>query len=141
VSPIPDYASILRNVGLPILRQQTGSFQCNVVLERWTGQSGSGTPQYDDYIVLEAIVEYKQTQRRTTAGSEQVSRAELTITYPIPPMVPSNSERVEPVDQKDRITLPDGTTSPIIDVEGVADPTTGRPFYTIIFLGELEDNQ
>lgn len=39
------------------------------------------------------------------------------------------------VGSHDEITLPDGTTPPILEIGGVRDPTGGR-FYTVVTLGQ-----
>jgi hypothetical protein len=43
--------------------------------------------------------------------------------------------RDEPVDPRDKFVLPDGTSGPIVDVNGLLDPSTGRPYLYEVALG------
>src|SRR5512143_463577 len=98
----------------------------------WTGQNVSG-----DAITVtvprKAIVEIKQHQRRLTDGTVIDVRATLTFLD----VIPSNGAagRVEPIDNRDRFVLADGSNAPILDIEGMRDPGAGCPFFLQVFLG------
>ena len=59
--------------------------------------------------------------------------AKVTILQPI--TANGTSGRTEPVDPRDKVTLPDGTVGPILDVAGLVNPDTGYPYMFEIWLG------
>jgi len=85
---------------------------------------GFSTRTYDAPILRPAIVDWKQKHVRTLSGELTVSRA--SILFLDPSVI---------VDDHDRLTLPDGTTGPVLDMSGYIDPITGHPVATEIFLG------
>jgi hypothetical protein len=49
--------------------------------------------------------------------------------------VDSDNPRRNPVDERDKIILPDGSTGPILKVKGFVDSETNLRFYSEIWLG------
>jgi len=120
---------------------------------------GYGMTQYAPAVSRQAIVEMKQMLRRLSNGTEVLQRATVTFLYPIdgyefeePPFVigggggevggpgviggdGSQFDRRDPIDPRDRLVLPDGTTGPILDVSGLCDPSTSAPFFLTVVLG------
>jgi hypothetical protein len=87
-------------------------------------------------VTLNAVVDLTRKQRTLTSGRVITVIATLTIVGDVTPN--GTTGRKEPIDPRDRITLPDGTTGPIIDAPGaVVDPGTGRGFIHEIMLGEV----
>ncbi len=43
--------------------------------------------------------------------------------------------RQNPIDPRDKIVLPDGTTGPIVDVSGFVDQSTNLPYFSDVSLG------
>jgi hypothetical protein len=66
-------------------------------------------------------------------GAEVLQIATVTIIGPV--AANGADERREPVDPRDRITLPNGFSGPILDVGGVVDPDTGSPYSVQVILG------
>jgi len=81
---------------------------------------------------IHAIVDWKQKHLRTQGGELTVSRASVLFLDVNELKAATNNEGI---DDNDIITLPDGTTGPIIDMAGFIDAGTGRPFATEVFLG------
>lgn len=81
---------------------------------------------------LQAIVDWKQRQVRTTTGILSVSRASVTFLDVAALAAATNNEGVA---DEDIIVLPDGTTGPILDMSGFIDGGTGQPLATEVFLG------
>lgn len=71
-----------------------------------------------------AIVEMKQHVVKTTGGQMVTSKAKVTFL-----------DAAVVVGLLDKIVLPDGTTGPILDVEGFVDRGTGRPILNEVYLG------
>lgn len=116
---------ILRT-GIGIADTLTKGVQATVTLERWTGQTTSGTPTYSAAESLRAVVDYKQKQSMTSTGKLVPVMATLTIVGDVSPAI----------NPKDRITLPDGRTGPILGTPAaVVDPETGRGLITEVSLG------
>ena len=71
-----------------------------------------------------AIVTREQGVRRKPGGKEIPYRVTVAFSRPIV------------IDPRDRITLWDGITGPIVDIDrGAVDPSTGVPCATTVFLG------
>ena len=120
--------------GVSLANRLTADLQDTVTHEAWIGHDGFGKPQYDPAIISrQAVVEMDQRLIRLADGQEVQQRARVTV---IGPITGNGAKgRKEPVDPRDRITLPDGTIGPILDVKGVSDPTTGAPYAYTIILG------
>lgn len=106
-----------------------------VSFEKCTSTDVKGKRHYDNGVIpLRASVDWKQRQLRTLDGTLSVSRASVMFLDFKALMTATENEGV---DDKDRITLPDGTTGPILDMSGYIDPgnTAGNPFATEVFLG------
>ena len=70
---------------------------------------------------------------RTSTGADVVVRASVTF---LTPLTANGAEtRTEPIDPRDKIILPDGTTGPIVNISGPVDPDTGAPFLFEVLLG------
>lgn len=135
VADVMGLATTLRNAVAVASRVTGGSggVQCDVTHEAWTGRDGYGKPTYASGKTRKAIVERTQRMIRTTGGNDVLSRARITFLD----IIKANGAtgRTEPIDPRDRFTLPDGTTGPVLDVIGVIDPSTERPFAHEVLLG------
>jgi len=118
--------------GVKVADKVTKDLQPSVSYERFTGQDGFGDKTYAAAVDLKAIVDWKQTQVRTTTGLLTVSRAAVTF-LDIDALVAATGGAG--IGDDDKITLPDGTTGPILDMAGFIDAVTGIPVATEVFLG------
>lgn len=105
-----------------------------VTHEAWTGQDGYGKPTYATGLPYEAFVEYRRELDRVVGAEEIIQLASVMILEPIPDTVATG--RQNPLDPRDRITLPDGRTGPILEFKGVSDPSTTKPYFFEIVLGD-----
>jgi hypothetical protein len=113
----------------------TSSLQVVVSHEAWTHDDAYGAPQYATAVNLSAIVEYRQRLRHLRDGQQVLQRAVVFLLEPVSPN--GAAERREPIDPRDRIVLPDGTTGPIYDVAGLADPQTNASYYHEVVIGDV----
>ncbi len=116
----------------------TDGLQAEITHEPWTGLDGYGKPSYGSAVTRLAIVELAALHNRPAAvrldsGEVLVVRATVTILSPI--RANAASGRKGPVDPRDRITLPDGTTGPILTINAPVDPATAAPYFYEIGLG------
>jgi hypothetical protein len=125
--------SILRS-GVALANRMTGSLQAVVTHEAWTGTDTFNKPTYATAVSRPAIVDLNQRRSIERDGTVIVSRASITFLSPI--AANGASGRREPIDPRDRLTLPDGTTGPILEVAGAVDPTTGYPYAPTVALGD-----
>lgn len=118
--------SVIRK-GVGIAHSVTKSLQVTVSHYPWLGQEGSGAPIFPTTPLLRVCL-YERKQRRvaTRSGREVVSEHQLTFLEPIAPN--GATGRQEPIDERDKFVLPDGTTGPILRVEGFADAGTPLNF-------------
>lgn len=119
-------------LGVKIANDVTRPLQPLVTYERSLGDTGFGSNAYAAPVQLHAIVDWKQKMLRTAGGEMTVSRASVQF-LDIKEVVAATGGAG--IDDDDRITLPDGTTGPIIDMSGFIDAGTGHPFATEVFLG------
>ena len=118
--------------GVKIADTVTKPLQPSVTYERYLSSGVSGGKNYAAPVQMRAIVDWKQKQVRTATGILSVSRAAVMF-LDIKEMVAATAG--EGISDNDRITLPDGTTGPILDMAGFIDAGTGHPIATEVFLG------
>jgi len=111
----------------------TADLQATVAHAAWTGKDGYNKPSFAAPVSRQALVEMKQRLRRLPNGQEVLQQAAVTFIGPI--SANGATGRREPVDPRDTITLPNGYSGPILNVEGLIDPTTNRPFMVQVWLG------
>lgn len=85
--------------------------------------SGEGVVTYSAAVQRKALVVYKQGAVRRQDGQLVQYRA---VVYFLEDVV---------VTMQDIVTLPDGTTGPIVNIGGFADRLTGRSYYKEVYLG------
>lgn len=118
---------------LEAVNAQTATIQGNVTHEAWIGRDGYDKPAFDAPVLRTALIQEGSRQVRLTTGDVITTKACLSFLSPIPPN--GASGRREPVDPRDRFTLPSGLTGPIVEAPGAAiDPSTGRPFISVFWL-------
>jgi hypothetical protein len=100
----------------------TASLQATVSHAAFSSADSYGNPTYASAKNRKALVEFKPKMVKTTSGEEKVSKATVTFIQPVA------------VDLRDQITLPDGTTSPILAISGLVDPSTDELYMLQIFL-------
>lgn len=111
----------------------TGGEHRLVTWEPWIGASGGfGEQRYAPAVSLEALVQLTPTVSR--APGEQGILAIIGILQELP--YTGTPGRQEPIDPRDRFTLPDGSTGPVVEVKlGVLSGSTGRPSMAQVKLG------
>lgn len=123
----------LIRTGVALADSLTAPLQASVTHEAYTGMDGFGKKVYATGVARPALVERKNKERRKPDGRTIITTAMITFLRPI--AANGAAGRQEPVDTRDRITLPDGSTDPIADVEALLDPDTGAGYYTTVYLG------
>lgn len=113
--------------------------QATVTFERYMSSTGYGAEVYGGAATLSAILEYKQRSVRTSTGELAQSTATLTIVdlpalIAVTPAV-TGGGKAGWVFTKDRITLPNGTKQPILNVGGFVDGGSGQLIPTEVYLG------
>lgn len=120
-------------VGVAIADAVTRPLQPTVSFERCTGWDGEGTLSYAEGVVpLQALVEEKQRNVRTTSGNLTISSVTVTFLDVAALAAATSGAGVQ---VRDRITLPDGRTGPILNTGGFVDAGTGQPVATEVYLG------
>lgn len=124
-------ASVIRNA-VAVADKVTQDLQALVTLRHVISSNSSGDITWGDPVSLHALVDWKQKHLRTQSGELTVSRASVLFVDVTELLAATNNDGI---DDNDIITLPDGTTGPILDMSGFIDAGTGRPFATEVFLG------
>lgn len=119
-------------LGVEIANRVTKSIQAEVIYEKEMGNDPFGTKLYASPVPMDALVDWKQKQLRMQDGTLSVSRASVQF-IDIAQLIAATDG--DGIDDDDRITLPDGTTGPIIDMSGFIDAGTKLPLATEVFLG------
>ena len=110
----------------------TADLQPEVTLERWIGQNATG-PLYGEEEFLPAVVEYGVDQIVNDAREIVPVQAKVTFIRPIEPE--GSRGRKEPLDTRDRVKLPNGTSGPLVRVRGMVDGETGEPYMIEAWVG------
>jgi hypothetical protein len=122
--------------GIKIADTQTKSVQSTITLKAWIGDDGYGAQAYASAVALRAVVEQKNRPYMTAAGETVTITAQVTIVGPVAPTSPKVGEtRQNPVDPRDIIVLPDGSTRPIVLINALINPDTNAPYMVQISLG------
>lgn len=100
-----------------------GGALVDVTHRAYLGQDEFGAPQYAAAVVRPALVEDYERVYRVADGKESMSQHKVTFLANVP------------VTTQDSLTLPDGTTAPILDINGLQDGTHGGRYLTIVVLG------
>lgn len=127
-----DFAAMVRGL-VAIADTFAESMQPSVSHEAWIADESSGEPAYAYPVLRNGVVNYISRDRRTADGRDIVQKASILFPRPIAPNGAAN--RKEPIDQRDRFTLPNGYTGPVLSVEGPADKGTGASFIYEVILG------
>ncbi len=111
------------------------SLEENVSHQAWTGTGGDlfGKSGFATAVTRKAIVEQVIKERRLPDGRTVLTSAKLTFLAVIPPN--GTAGRQEPIDPRDKLTLADGTTGPILNITGLRDPEKSRPYLVEVWLG------
>ena len=119
--------------GVAIARDVTSSLQADVLHQAWTRSGSNGQPVLADAVARKAIVSYSRTRVKNNE-SEQVMQSASVMFLDV---IAANGAtgRREPVDPRDKITLPDGYTGPIVNIKGPVDPDTDAPYFVEVGLG------
>lgn len=118
----------------------TLDLQPTVTLRQWIGQDKFGKPEYTSPTSYRVILNYENKNVKMSGGQEASARAYLAFLEPVAPATPNaGATRENPIDERDEITLPDGTGGPILTVSGFANGVTGVPYFSEVWLGESEE--
>ena len=98
--------------------------QSDVYQEVSAGVDRNGKHIYPSKIARKAVVDMKQQQVRTPSGDMALSKA--SVLFLDPAIV---------VKFTDRITLPDGSTGPILAIDGFVDGETNAQALSEVYLG------
>lgn len=136
------YEQLIRDSIAGIMVPQLASMNITVQHEAWVGDDGRGADEFAAAVARQALLEVKQEQVYTRSGTLATSMATLIFLSTIEDTTPNTGkQRLQPVDPRDRITLPDGTVAPIIDAAGFIDSGTERPFVNEVKLGFIGSMQ
>ncbi len=116
----------------------TSDFQAVITIKPFTGQNGFGDDTFGAPVSVNALVNLETRQRYSYTGKLIVVAATLTVLDPIAAngtvTVPP---RHEPVDPRDKVTLDNGFTAPIVETQGFENAATKAPFLNVIVLGRV----
>lgn len=126
------FSSFVR-LGVKLADSFTKDGQATITHEAYIGQDKFGKPIYATATHPRCVVSYKTRMIMSTSG--QLITAISTLTFTTLPASNGASGRREPVDPRDRITLPDGFTGPIVYISGPLDPETGKGYILSVALG------
>jgi hypothetical protein len=131
------YEDLIR-AGVALASSQFDSMKVSVTVTPWIGQDGDGDDSYGTPFLARALLDPSPRMRSTPTGRLIMTFATLTFLDPIANTTPNSGQvRQQPIDSRDIITLPDGSTAPIIQVGGFTDSGTEKPFATEVILGTL----
>ncbi len=126
------FADIIRS-GVAIADNLTQSLQPNVLHEAFVGKDGEGGYSYATGVQRAALVERKTKMVRNAQGEEVVSTHVVTLLRPV--AANGSPGRREPIDPRDKFTLPDGSKPKILSIQDFTDKDTGSGYFYQVYLG------
>jgi hypothetical protein len=130
--------SLVRNVALPIVKSVIGGqdgLMDDVTIQYWEGDNDdAGSGSYSQPVPFQALVVKIQKMVKKGDGQESMATTYIGFLEELPAHG-VNSERDEPLDGRDIITLSDGTTGPILTNTGLMDQATSAPYLFEVYLG------
>jgi hypothetical protein len=103
----------------------------------WIAQNAFGsvsqqTP-FGQPIARKAVIEQQSRWRQLPNGNTVSTYAHIIFLTPFEHIDVPN--RKNPIDPRDRLILPDGSTGPIVDVDGLHNPGTKSLYFCEVWLG------
>jgi hypothetical protein len=140
------FDSLIRGLVKSVISPSFETMKMTVTVTPWIGEGPSGKKLYGTPYTLRALVDYEGragTQRYTNNGSIVVPMCILTfVDLPLPETTPNaGQQRQNPIDNRDIIQLPDGSTAPVVDMSGFGDPQTQAPYAPTVTLGVVMRGQ
>jgi hypothetical protein len=115
----------------------TKNLQGDVSHYPWIAQNAFGSVSqqapFGQPILRTAIIEQQARWRQMPNGNMVFTYAHLIFLEPFEHIDAPN--RKNPIDPRDRLILPDGSTGPIVDVDGLHNPGTKSPYFCEVWLG------
>lgn len=126
-------SNIIRS-GVATANKVTASLQDVVTIKQWVAQDAFGAPTYGKTLKIPAIIEQGEKQVQQPTGVTMAIKATLTFLQPI--TANGAAGRIEPLDARDTVTLPDGTSGPIIVLNSIVDPASHKPYFQTVGVGK-----
>jgi hypothetical protein len=103
----------------------------------WIAQNAFGSVQsqspFGQPIIRNGIIQQQGRWRQIANGNMVFTYAHIVFLEPFAHIEAPN--RKNPIDPRDRLVLPDGTTGPIVDIDGLFNPGTKSPYFCEVWLG------
>jgi hypothetical protein len=120
---------------LEVVRVYTEDLQADVQIEAWVGEPESfgGPERFDVPIIVPAFCQEGEQHHKRSDGQVITTKARLVLLKEVPPN--GALLRREPIDPRDRITLPSGATGHLAELPGVqTNPFTGQSFNRVVWI-------
>ena len=125
-------ADIVRGA-VAIANKSSGSLQVEVSHEAWIGDDSYSKPQYATAVGRQALAQEGGKPWRAPNGDTITPKATISFLEPIEGN--GAAGRTDPIDPRDRFTLPDGKTGPVVEKPaGLLDPSTGAGYLHEVYL-------
>lgn len=112
----------------------TSDLQETITVYPWIGVNMDTESIFGDGVSMTAIVERGRSIMLERDGRTLFKKGtKVTIIGPVTANGAANRE--EPIDPRDRFVLADGTAGPVVDIKGLDDPSTGKPYLYEVFIG------
>ena len=122
--------------GIKTAKNITDSLQGYITIEFWTGDDAYGESSFTSPVRFKALIDLSSRPTFNSNGQLMETKANLTILESIPATQAKPGEvRGQPLDPRDVIRLPDGTTGPIIKIGGFVNADTNLPFLSEVTIG------
>lgn len=135
------FGGLIRDVALPLIKGLVGGqdgFMDDVTIQYWQRDlDSSGKPDLSSPVPFQALVVRLQKAVKKSDGQDAMSSTYLAFLEELPAVTGPgvSTDRRQPLDERDVITLSDGTTGPILSIEGLMDQATSAPFLLEVYLG------
>lgn len=133
---------ILDNAVHNIISPIVDDVKVTFIHHAWIGEKGNGEDIYASPTTFRAVADRTARIRETGDGGKVMVFATLTEVDGIASTTATFPwTRQNPVDPRDKIIFPDGSTAPITKAGGPQDPVTGVGFINEIEMGSVVRGQ
>lgn len=118
-----------------VVHSYTADLQVEIQIEPWMGPpiTFGGPDQFAGPIFPKGFVQEGEVHHKRANGQAITTRAKVAFLGPVPPN--GAPGRQEPIDPRDRVTLPSGLSGHLVQLPDVmTNPQTGQPYVRVMWL-------
>lgn len=122
-------------IGVKVANKVTRPVQAEVTHKQFVSQDGAGKKTFSPSTGIKRLCLFEQQEHKMELPDGRLIAVEAVLTFLEEVLPQGASGRLEPIDPRDEIILPDGSTAPVVYVSAPYDPKKKRGFVVQVWLG------